>query len=333
MNVFLTILMVLALSYLLSVFARKIKLPVIVALISVGLLLDSPGLKANIVEPNKQLIFLLGDIGLLVLMFMAGMQSSWRTLYAEKKDAFLITLFSALVPFFLGFFVFYAGGYPPVTAAIIGVCMSITAEATTAGVLLELGKIKSRVGAAIIEAGLFDDIFGFSLFIFITYLFKEVYLKEDLLMGAAILVFFVGLIVREKLMKNHHKFARNLRFYLDHTIIPFFFVSIGIHFEYGSLMVNPWLLGGVIVIAITGKLVGSLLLKPFTKFSWQQLHLIGWAMNSRGAIELALALIALRSGILGVELYSSIIIMALVTTIIFPIIVTAIIKKHRRVMD
>lgn len=82
-----------------------------------------------------------------------------------------------------------------------------------------------------------------------------------------------------------------------------------------------------------GNLTGTFLIKPFTKFSWKQLHLISWAMNSRGAVELALALIAFRSALIPVELYSSLVVMALITTLTFPVIIIKMIKTESQLMN
>ena len=100
-----------------------------------------------------------------------------------------------------------------------------------------------------------------------------------------------------------------------------------------SLVVNPVLLMSIIVIAIAGKMAGTFLTKPFTKFRWKQLYLIGWAMNSRGAVEMALALIAFRTKIIPLELYSSLVLMALVTTLIFPFMIMKMIRKDPKIMD
>ena len=56
-------------------------------------------------------------------------------------------------------------------------------------------------------------------------------------------------------------------------------------------------------------------------------------MNSRGAVELAIALIAFRSGLIPTELYSSLVIMALFTTLLFPFIIIRMIKKDSRIMN
>jgi Kef-type K+ transport system membrane component KefB len=115
-------------------------------------------------------------------------------------------------------------------------------------------------------------------------------------------------------------------------LIPFFFIGMGIHFSFESLFLKPWLLIVVIVLAIFGKIAGSMLAKLFTQLSWRQLHLVGWGMNSRGAVELALALLALQAGLIEIDVYSSLVIMALVTTLIFPIVLRRMLQKNPNIM-
>ena len=332
MNLAITIIAVLLAAYLFTILGKKIRIPIVVALILCGLVLDIPAIKNILIEPNTHFIFGLGDIALLCLMFLAGLETSWIKLYKQRKDAIFIAVFAALVPFLLGFVIFLLLGFSVLVSSIVGICMCITAEATKARVLLELKKLRTKVGAAMMGAGIFDDMIGFSLFIFVTYLFKEAYLREDILIAGAVFAFFIGILVH-KTMGRKHTAVRSMERMLLRFIVPFFFVSIAIHFDFNSLVVSPHLLVWVLTIAVTGKLAGTFLTKPFTKFKWKQLHLIGWAMNSRGAIEMALALIAFRSKIIPVELYSSLILMALVTTLIFPFIITRMIKKVSKIMD
>ena len=61
----------------------------------------------------------------------------------------------------------------------MGIAISITAEATKARVLLELKKLRTRIGSAMMGAGIIDDILGLVLFIIVTALFKKVYLKDE----------------------------------------------------------------------------------------------------------------------------------------------------------
>ncbi len=332
MNIILTLVLVLSIAYLFTKVGKRLKISNVVALLLCGFVLDIPFLKGILIEPHIEFLFMLGDVALIFLMFLAGLESSWKSLYKERKDALVIALLGAFVPFTLGFIVFRLLGFPTITAFIVGVCMSITAEATKARVLLELKKLKTKVGAAMMGAGIIDDIIGLSLFVLVTYLLKEAHVKEDLLIGGAILAFFLGVLAQQSLGRKHAIIdkAENVLVWL---VIPFFFISVGTHLDMNAMIVEPQLLSLIIVIAVVGKLGGSLLAKPLTKFKWTQLHLIGWAMNSRGAVEMALALIAFRSNLLSVELYSSLIIMALFTTTIFPFIITRMIKRNPKIMD
>jgi len=332
MNLIITIILALLISYFFSLLAKRIKIPYVVALILTGLFIGFPFIRKSIIDPNTQFIFNLGDIALICLMFLAGLESSWRTFYDEKKDAIFIAVFAATVPFLLGFLLFQILGFSLLTSLIAGICMSITAEATKARVLLELKKLKTRIGAAMMAAGIIDDILGLSFFILINYIFREFYFKENILIVVSIIAFFIGILVQKRLGRSHFK-LKTFEQSLLWLIIPFFFISMGIHFDFNSLILNPFLVIMVIFVAMAGKLIGTLLTKPFLKLKWSQLHLIGWGMNSRGAVELALALIAFRINLIPAEVYSSLVIMALTTTLIFPFIIEFMIKKNPKIMN
>lgn len=332
MNIIITLVILLLIFYLTTLLAKKIKLPVVVALIISGLILGFPIIKKVIIGPNEQFIFNLGDLALLCLMFLAGLESSWKSIHREEKDAFFIALFSSSVSFLLGFVVFMLLGFSLLISLIVGICMSITAEATRARVLLELKKLRTKVGAAMMGAGIIDDIFGLTLFVLVTSLLGVSYLKENLLIIGAIVFFFIGILI-EKHIGRSHSLIKNIEKAMLILIIPFFFVSMGIHFDISSLLINPFIILIIIAVAIIGKLVGAFLVKPFTKFNWRQLHLIGWGMNSRGAIELALALIAFRNNLIPIEIYSGLVIMAIITTLIFPFVIIRMIKKDPKLMN
>ena len=332
MNIIITIITLLLLSYLLNKLANKIKVPSVVALILGGVIVGYPFLKSRIIEPNTHSIIILGDIALICLMFLAGLEGSWKKLYSEKKDALFISVFAFMTPLVLGFLVFKLLGFSYVVSAIGGICLSITAEGTTARVLLEIKKIRTKIGEAILGAGIIDDVLGLFLFIIITFLLKESYLTDSLFIVGAIVSFFVGFAV-QNILENKKDIIQKIEKLLTLLIIPFFFFSMGISFEFSSLFLNIHLAVLIILIAMVGKIAGTIMTKPFVKLRFKQLHIIGWAMNSRGAVELALALIALRSGLIPTELYSGLVLMALVTTLIFPVIITKMIKNDKKVMN
>ena len=78
--------------------------------------------------------------------------------------------------------------------------------------------------------------------------------------------------------------------------------------------------------------MGALLATPFTDLSMRQCHLIGWGMNSRGAIELVIATFAFSNNMIPIEIYSGLVVMALVTTLIFPIVMKILISHDRSIL-
>lgn len=332
LNYVLPILIILIVSNLAVLGARKLKIPTVVILILMGVMFGLPFLEKTFLGPASKLIFNLGDIGLLCLMFLAGLESSWRLLYKEKKDATLIAVSAALVPIGMGYVAFRLLDFSPQISLIVGICMSISAEATRAKVLMELKKLKTRLGAALIGAGLIDDTIGLSLFILITYFIKKADTKEELLVVGSIISFFIGLVV-QRITHRENLVIKSIERMFNWLIIPFFFVSIGIHFDFESLALSPFILIAVLIISVLGKFGGVFILKPFMDFSWKQLYLTGWAMNSRGALEMAIALIAFRAQLIPLNLYSSLVVMAFLTTLMFPFIIVPTIRKDPQVMD
>lgn len=332
MNLILTLMFVIVLSYLSIFIARKLKIPSVVALIILGLILSMQSINDMFIAPNTRAIYSLGNIGLLGLMFLAGLESSWKVLWDEQKDATIISLFGSLIPLIFGFAISMFLGFSVMISLIVGICISITAEGTTAKVLMDIKKLKTRVGAAIMGAGIIDDMIGLSLFVLISYVLKKVYIKEDLLIAGAILAFFIGIILQSEISRRKLLFKVIDRMLL-YIIVPFFFIAVGIHFDMFSLILEPSILILILIIAVISKLLGVFLTKPFVNFNWKQLHLIGWGMNSRGAVGMALALIAFRSELISVSLYSSLILITLITTLIFPFIISYMIKKNPKIMD
>lgn len=109
---------------------------------------------------------------------------------------------------------------------------------------------------------------------------------------------------------------------------PIFFASIGLELDLAALTEVPLFLSLIICIAFLGKLVGAAIPAMMLDISPRDAWAIGTAMSARGAVELIIAGIALRSGLFKTayepsmivdNLFSSIVIVAIVTTLIAPI--------------
>jgi Kef-type K+ transport system membrane component KefB/predicted amino acid-binding ACT domain protein len=103
---------------------------------------------------------------------------------------------------------------------------------------------------------------------------------------------------------------------VGHLFIPVFFLGIGIATEVDKF-VRPEVLGiagGLLVVAILGKLVAGLGVLRAPGDKW----LIGIGMIPRGEVGLIFATIGLSEGILGDNLYAALVLVVLVTTLMTP---------------
>jgi len=100
------------------------------------------------------------------------------------------------------------------------------------------------------------------------------------------------------------------------ALLPLFFVFTGLRTQIGLL--DDWqswaLCGVIIVVAIVGKLVGSMLMSRWTGMSWSHSFAIGTLMNTRGLVELVVLNIGYDLGILSGRIFAMMVLMALVTT-------------------
>ncbi len=144
--------------------ARKLKSPQVAGEIIAGLLIGPSVF--NLVTEND---FLAGmaEIGVILLMFSAGLETNLDNLKKSGLKATIIALAGVIIPLILGtvlYFCFY-GFYAPGTtefieAVFIGTILTATSVSITVQALKELGKISTEVGTTIMSAAIIDDVMG-----------------------------------------------------------------------------------------------------------------------------------------------------------------------------
>jgi Kef-type K+ transport system membrane component KefB len=72
--------------------------------------------------------------------------------------------------------------------------------------------------------------------------------------------------------------------------------------------------GGIVVLAILGKLGGTLLAANWTGMGWADSFALGVLMNTRGLVELIVLNIGYDLGILSPRIFTMMVLMALITT-------------------
>lgn len=144
--------------------ARKFKAPQVAGEIIAGLLIGPSVF--NIVTEND---FLSGmaEIGVILLMFSAGLETNINELKRTGMKALLIACMGVAVPLVGGtvlYQCFYGFASPGtehfLSALFIGTILTATSVSITVSALKELGKIKTNVGTTIMSAAIIDDVIG-----------------------------------------------------------------------------------------------------------------------------------------------------------------------------
>jgi Kef-type K+ transport system membrane component KefB len=100
------------------------------------------------------------------------------------------------------------------------------------------------------------------------------------------------------------------------VLLPLFFASTGLRLDVGWLQgAAAWSAFGLILLAaVGGKLVGSMLAARATGMNWREAAGLGVLLNTRGLVELVILGAGLELGILTPPVYTMMVLMALVTT-------------------
>lgn len=113
----------------------------------------------------------LAEVGVLLLMFLAGLDLHLNDLIESGKASALAGILGVVVPIGLGILVGLMFGSNLRTAIFIGLVLSATSVSISAQTLMELNVLRSRVGVTLLGAAVFDDILvvlGLSIFVALT---------------------------------------------------------------------------------------------------------------------------------------------------------------------
>jgi Na+:H+ antiporter len=115
----------------------------------------------------------LSEIGVLLLMFVAGLETDLAEMRRVGNVAFWSAFGGVVLPLVAGASVAVAFGFPLYWDGIfIGTILTATSVSISAQTLLEIGALRSREGATILGAAVIDDVMGIILLSLIVALAK-----------------------------------------------------------------------------------------------------------------------------------------------------------------
>jgi len=366
---------------------RKIHQPTVIGEIIAGIVLG-PSLLGMLFPEFSSALFpenslgnlsLLSQVGLILFMFMVGMELDIKVIQNKVRDAVVVSNAGILIPFTLGiglaYFIyenFAPKGVPFLSFGLfLGLAMSITAFPVLARIVQERGIHRTRIGTLVITCAAADDITAWCLLAAIIAIAKagsflssiyvillaigyviimikvirpflkrvgDLHDSRENMSKQVVAIFFLTLLISSyttevigihalfgaflagTIMPENSKFRNIFIQKIEDValvmLLPLFFVFTGLRTQIGLLNdIYLWKVTGLIIlVAITGKFVGSAIAARVMGQNWRDSLTIGALMNTRGLMELVVLNIGYDLGILSPEVFSMMVIMALVTT-------------------
>jgi Kef-type K+ transport system membrane component KefB len=317
-------------------------------------------------------------IGVVLFMFIVGMELNVRYVREKGSAAVMISHASIVVPFLLGtalsLFLYRELASPGTSftafALFIGVAMSITAFPVLARILEDRGLSHTTLGSIAITCAAVDDVTAWCILALVIALVKSNGIASSaitigLTVAFAVLMILVvrpqlAQVIKEPDSLQHRRrlipivlafvlacslitetigihalfgafvagvvmppstefrifLKEKLEAFGSHALLPLFFAFTGLRTQVSLL--NDWqgwlMCALIILVAIAGKLGGSMLMSRWTGMSWSRSFSIGVLMNTRGLVELVVLNIGYDLGILSGRIFAMMVLMALVTT-------------------
>jgi len=370
-----------------SFLCKKIGQPAVIGEILAGIVLG-PSLVGMYFPHFSAMLFpaqslgnlqVLSQLGLILFMFVIGMELDLKVLRNKAHDAVVVSHASVIIPFALGMGLAYFiyDSFAPMGVKFssfglfLGIAMSITAFPVLARIIQEKGIHKTRLGTMVITCAAVDDITAWcllaaviaivkagsfisslsTLFLALAYIFfmikavrpflkrlGDLHSSRENMSKSIVAVFFLTLIISAyatevigihalfgafmagAIMPENAKFRSNFVEKIEDValvlLLPLYFVYTGLRTQVG-LIDDPylWQLTGIIIlVAISGKFLGSALAAKFVGQNWKDSLTIGILMNTRGLVELVVLNIGYDLGVLSPQIFTMMVIMALVTT-------------------
>ena len=236
--------LILVFSKVLVILCKKISLPGVVGMLLSGLLLLAISKIPNldIITPEgKNAIKFCAEIGVILIMFSAGLGTNIKQIKAVGKPTIFITLAGIILPMGLGFLVavLFNGGFGAFKANLYsnlfyGTILTATSVSITVATLKELGVFGEKAGITIVSSAILDDILGVVILSFILAISGKSKSTNDnpLIVLLLTIIYFGVVIILKILIGKLFKFLDKK--YPHHRRIPIFSLGFCFIFAWAS---------------------------------------------------------------------------------------------------
>ena len=184
----------------------RFNLPIVLGELIAGMIIGPFALGAYLLGPDGlpllQLtpeVRVLGEIGAIVILFMAGLEMTPREFLRGGKASFTVGTLGVVVPFFAGLFIFQWFGFDAYQSMLIATALTATSIAISIQVLNEFGKLKTPEARLIIGAAVVDDILAIAVLSVVTSIgggdISTVAPEDVIITILQVLGFFAGMLI------------------------------------------------------------------------------------------------------------------------------------------
>ncbi|MFG1884648.1 cation:proton antiporter [Micromonospora sp. NPDC049102] len=332
---------------------------------------------------QMHLLDAVAQIGVLLLVGVAGIELDTRIVRRRGTSAVRISLGGLAIPIGFGILIGYLAPAVlipdtterPVFALFLAVAMCVTAIPVIAKTLADMKLIHRDVGQLIMTSGMVDDAVGWfllsvvsamatvgvranqvalSLLLLVAFVVAAIVVGRPLVRGAlrlagrstetgptivtAVIIVLAGAAITQSLhmeavfgafvagilvghaVRERRAVLAPLRTIVLTVLAPIFLASAGLRMDLGVLLDRDVAIAAIVVLAaaILGKFTGAYLGARSSRLGhWESLA-VGAGMNARGVVEIVVAMVGLRLGVLDIATFTIIALVAIVTSMMAP---------------
>ena len=236
--------------------AKVFRAPQVAGEIIAGLLLGPSVL--GLVN-SSEFLSEMSSIGVLLLMFLAGLETDIKDLLKTGPKAFLIACSGVLFPLVGGYIlssVFHGFGPPGselfIKNVFIGVILTATSVSITVETLREMGRLKGKIGTTILSAAIMDDVIGIIVLTFVVGMKNPETKPSAVVLNTLLFFVFCGVVgfLCYKLFKAlDMRYEHHRRIPILGLVLMFAFAYIAEHF-FGIADITGAYVAGVVLCSI-----------------------------------------------------------------------------------
>ena len=344
----------------LGLVTERIQLPQVLGALLAGIILGPTGFG---VLQSTDFLVKTAEIGVIMLMFTAGIDTDMKELKATGVQAFVVALLGVIFPIilcggiYLIFFPEQSSATAILKASFMGAVFAATSVSITVETLNEMGKLKTKTGTVLLSAALIDDILGIIVLSFLSG-FSTGESNPLEVMGHIVLFFIfvlvVGLVVRRLFgyIAEEHWHSRRvavwaLAFCLlmsyvaevwfgvaDITVTaymvftPVFFANIGMMTNMRNMNSEILIFALLLIVAaVISKILGCGLGARLCGMSNPQSLVVGIGMVARSEVALMVAQKGLDSGLIPEQALPAIVLSIVASALVTPILLKIAVGK------